>query len=77
MKAAKTTGELMSSLSFIMAGAINGDVKEKEGRLALNAATRMTELMQAESRIRVIQHKIGEKVSQIGSIKLQGGVEGT
>ena len=38
MKAPKTMPELREALAFIMAGAINGDVKQDEGRMALNAA---------------------------------------
>lgn len=52
MKPPKTTGQLRESLAAILAGAINGDVKDKEGRLALTAATRITESFQAESRMR-------------------------
>jgi hypothetical protein len=54
MKAPKTMPELRNALSFIMAGAINGDVKMDEGRLALNAATRIIESVQAETRARAL-----------------------
>lgn len=37
-----------------MAGAINGDVKESEARIALNAATRIIEAVQAETRVRAL-----------------------
>lgn len=37
-----------------MAGAINGDVKLDDGRLALNAATRIIESVQAETRARAL-----------------------
>jgi hypothetical protein len=46
--------ELTNALAHIMAGAINGDVKESEGRLALNAATRIVEAVQAETRVRAL-----------------------
>ena len=52
MKTPKTTGQLRDVLANILAGALNGDVKEKEGRLALTAATRITESFQAETRMR-------------------------
>lgn len=52
MKTPKTTGQLRDALANILAGALNGDVKEKEGRLALTAATRITESFQAETRMR-------------------------
>lgn len=54
MKAPKTVPELHEALANIMAGAINGDVKMDEGRLAVNAATRIIELMQAETRARAL-----------------------
>ena len=54
MKAPKTLHELTEALSYIMAGAINGDVKADEGRMALNAATRIVEVIQAETRVRAL-----------------------
>ena len=54
MKAPKTMPELRDALANIMAGAINGDVKMDEGRLALNAATRIIESIQAETRARAL-----------------------
>lgn len=46
--------ELREALAYIMAGAINGDVKNEDGRLALNAATRIIESVQAETRARAL-----------------------
>jgi len=46
--------ELRDALAHIMAGAINGDVKMDSGRLALNAATRIIETVQAETRARAL-----------------------
>ena len=54
MKAPKTMPELRDALAHIRAGAINGDVKMDEGRLALNAATRIIESVQAETRARAL-----------------------
>jgi len=54
MKAPKTLHELTEALSYIMAGAINGDVKADEARIALNAATRIIEAVQAETRVRAL-----------------------
>ena len=54
MKAPKTMPELRDALAHIMAGAINGDVKMDEGRLALNAATSIIESVQAETRARAL-----------------------
>lgn len=54
MRAPKTIPELTEALANIMAGAINGDVKESEARIALNAATRIVEAVQAETRVRAL-----------------------
>lgn len=54
MKPPKTMHELTDALAHIMAGAINGDVKESEARIALNAATRIVEAVQAETRVRAL-----------------------
>lgn len=54
MKPPKTMPELRDALAHIMAGAINGDVRLDEGRMALNAATRIIESIQAETRARAL-----------------------
>ena len=54
MRAPRTLAELNEALANIMAGALSGDVKESEGRIALNAATRIIESLQAETRIRAL-----------------------
>lgn len=54
MKAPKTMPELREALANIMAGAVNGDMKIEEGRMALNAATRIIESLQAETRARAL-----------------------
>lgn len=46
--------QLRDALANIMAGAINGDIQEKEARIALNAATRIIESVQAETRVRAL-----------------------
>lgn len=53
---------MREALAFIMAGAINGDVKMDEGRLALNAATRIIESIQAETRARALAFASGQVV---------------
>lgn len=54
MKPPKTLHELTEALSYIMAGAINGDVSADDARVALNAATRIIETVQAETRLRAL-----------------------
>lgn len=54
MKAPKTLAQLRESCAMILAGAVNGDVKLDEGRLALNAATRIIESCQLEVRARAL-----------------------
>jgi hypothetical protein len=68
VKAPKTMHELTEALSYIMAGAINGDVKETEGRLALNAATRIIEAVQAETRVRALAFATNQKISPVFSL---------
>jgi len=54
MKPPKNFAQLNEALAMIMAGAINGDVKEADARIALNAATRLIESVQAETRVRAL-----------------------
>lgn len=56
MKPPKSMPELREACAYIMAGAINGDVKPEEGRMALNAATRIIESVQAETRARALAY---------------------
>lgn len=70
MKSPNSMGELRQFLATVMAGALNGDVKEKEGRLALTAATRIIEAYQAECRSRVIANTLKEKVVELGKQSL-------
>ena len=63
MKAPKNMPELREALGFIMAGAINGDVKVDEGRMALNAATRIIESLQAETRARALAFATKQVIS--------------
>lgn len=72
MKVPKTTGQLREALANILAGAMNGDVKEKEGRLALTAATRITESFQAELRSRQLALLAKETPVPMGEQKLGG-----
>lgn len=72
MKTPKTLHELNFALANIMAGAISGDVKEREGRLALNAATRIIESVQAETRIRALAFATKQKVPS--SVPLNGPI---
>lgn len=64
MKAPKTMPELRDALAHIMAGAINGDVKMDEGRLALNAATRIIESVQAETRARALAFATKQTIAE-------------
>jgi ribosomal protein L10 len=70
VKIAKTTGELQNQLAQILAGAINGDIDEKRGRMALNAATRIVELGQMETRTRMVARQLGEVVVPLGQMSI-------
>ena len=65
MKAPKTLPQLREALANIMAGAVNGDVKMDEGRLALNAATRIIESMQAETRARALAFASKQVINEV------------
>lgn len=65
MKPPKTMPEFQDALSYIMAGAINGDVKLDEGRLALNAATRKIEALQAEIRARALAFAMKQQIQEV------------
>lgn len=54
MKSPKTMSDLRGALADIMSGAINGSVGLDQGKLALNAATRIIESVQAETRARAL-----------------------
>lgn len=66
MKQPTTMGELRQALAAVFAGALNGDIKESEGRLALNAATRITENFQAELRARKLAHEMQQQTVPLG-----------
>lgn len=76
MKAPKTTGQLRQSLAHILAGVVNGDIKEREARVALTAATRITESFQAEARIRQIAILNKEVPAQMGDLELSAAQQG-
>lgn len=68
MKAPKTLPQLREALANIMAGAVNGDIKMDEGRLALNAATRIIESMQAETRARALAFASKQVINEVISL---------
>lgn len=70
MKPAKTMGELRSQLTEILAKAVDGKMDEKNGRLAINAATRVIESFQAECRSRLIAVQLKETAHTMGSTPL-------
>lgn len=59
-------GELRSQLAVILSGAVNGDIDEKRGRLAINASTRIIEAFQAETRSRLVAAQLKEQIHQLG-----------
>lgn len=72
MKAPKTMSELREALGYIMAGAINGDIKQDEGRMALNAATRIIEAVQAETRARALAFATNQVIAP--NMQLDGSI---
>lgn len=54
IKAPRTMPQLREALGTIMAGAANGQIDQDNARVALNAATRIIESVQAETRVRAL-----------------------
>ena len=61
--APKNPQELCNLLSNLMAATINYDVDTENVRIALNAATRLVEVMQADTRMKVAAHMTGSMIS--------------
>lgn len=80
MRAPKNIPELRSALATIMAGALNGDVKPEEGRVALTAATRIIESVQAETRARALAFATNQTIDSTmpldGPVFQQKQIEG-
>lgn len=61
--APKNPQELCNLLSNLMAATINYDVDVDNVKIALNAATRLVEVMQADTRMKVAAHMIGTTIN--------------
>lgn len=64
MHAPKTMPELRSVLADLMVKAVDGKVKHEDGRLALNAATRIIESVQAETRARALDFATKQAINK-------------
>jgi len=76
MKSATTMGELRAQCAEVFAKAMNGQIDEKRGRLALKAAAITAELYQAETRSRLVAAQLKETVRPLGSQSLGGEADG-
>lgn len=56
--------ELCKLLSTMMAAAINHEVEVEDAKLALNAATRIVEVMQADTRMKAVAHSMKGVVTE-------------
>ena len=63
VSAPKNPQQLCNLLSELMAATINYDVDVDNVRIALNAATRLVEVMQADTRMKVAAHMTGGIIS--------------
>ena len=63
VSAPKNPQELCNLLSNLMAATINYEVDTENVRIALNAATRLVEVMQADTRMKVAAHMTGSMIS--------------
>jgi len=58
--------QLCALLAQIMAAAINREIEHDDAKLALNAANRLVEAWQADTRMRIASRSIGKQVSADG-----------
>lgn len=65
MRPPKTMPELREALGHVFAGALNGDVRPDEARVALNAATRIIESLQAETRARALAFATNQVINGV------------
>lgn len=66
MEAPTNPQELCKFLSVLMAATVNYEVDIDNVKVALNAATRMVEVMQADTRMKVAAHMTGTRISEGG-----------
>ena len=59
--------ELMALLSTLMVAAINNEVDLDNAKVALNAATRIVEVWQADTRMKALSLATGRAMTQTGS----------
>ena len=64
MKKPETMSALRDVCAQIMVGALDRSIAEAEARVALNAATRIIESVQAETRARALAHTIGVQIAE-------------
>ena len=62
----KNAKELMGVLSTLMVAAINNEVDLDNAKVALNAATRIVEVWQADTRMRAIAIASGRQMTTTG-----------
>lgn len=61
--APQNSQELCQLLAQMMAASINGEIEPEQAKLALNAATRIVEVQQADTRMRVAAHMMKTTIS--------------
>lgn len=64
--APKNAQELMALLSTIMVAAINNEVEFDNAKLALNAATRIVEVWQADTRMKALALAANRQITTTG-----------
>jgi len=67
LSAPKNAQELMALLSTLMVAAINNEVELDNAKVALNAATRIVEVWQADTRMKALALATGKSIGKGGS----------
>lgn len=69
----QTTGELREFLVSMLIGVKNGDIDESKARNITKMAAQVNESFYSEIKISKIQLDAGKQVSELGSLKINGG----
>lgn len=65
-EAPKNLPELVSFLATIMSASVNNDVNLDNARVALNAATRIVDAIQADTRMKAVAAATGKVIEAVG-----------
>lgn len=55
--------EVTKLLAEMMSAALNGEIEFDQAKIALNAATRIADIMQADTRMKMAAHAMGRQIA--------------